>query len=426
MIERHQLLATISVELAGSLDEETVVRAICALPVRDLADWCVLHVRGDGNGEATAERREIATSIEGGGALADELRAAAVDPRRSLLREALATGRSLLIESLRPEDLQRDDSDAARLLSDSVEAATLLPAIGAVSLMVVALKARGRVGGALLLVSTRAGRRFGPAELSLAEELAQVAALALDNARLYRQAQEALAARNEVLNVIAHDLRSPINGMFLTLDFLAEKLLERGAADLVDPWVVGLAASTRSMNRIVGELQEITRLESGLVKVDPRRLNLAAVLSRAVDEARPQQPDVELQLQLAADLPAVSADETRLVQVLSCLIANLAKFRSDEASELIVAAVPLPGVVRVSVHDPRSPTDPEELAHLFDRFWQAGHLDRRGVALGLSIAKALVDLHGGRIWAESSATTGTALLFELPALEAGTESPVRR
>jgi signal transduction histidine kinase len=406
MIERHPP-AAVSAELARSLDYETSLREVCALPVRTLADWCVLYVRGDDEGGG--DRHELATSIEGAGELAQQLRGLPIDPRRSVMREALLTGRSLLVERL--------GEPADKALVDCAERTDLFAAIAPLSLMVVALKGRDRIIGALLLLSSQPGRHYGSADLLLAEEMAQMAALALDNARLYQQAQSAISARNEVLAVVAHDLRSPLNGVLLTLDFLAEKLTAQGQLELVDPWVTGLLSSARAMDRLVGELLELTRLESGQVKLQRHPLDAAYVIERALTEARSRHPDAAMTMtaRVAPGLPAVEGDEARVCQVLGCLISNLVKFRSDEAKEITVAAAALGGGVRWSVSDVLSPTPPDELPNLFTRFWTAGHLDRRGAALSLSIARALVSLHGGRIWAESSPEEGTTFLFTLAA-----------
>jgi signal transduction histidine kinase len=410
MIERLQLLAAVSATLAGSLDHETSVGEVATLPIRSIADWSVLYLcaePGDAGKGPAVVRREIATRVEGAEALLERLRHLPHDSEQSLVRETLRTGQSLLVASL---------EGAGALpgpVMGSSEGERLIPAVGAVSLMVVPLKARQHITGALLLLSSRPGHHYGAADVQLAEQLAQLSALILENARQHRETHAANSARNEVLNVVAHDLRSPINGILLTLDFLAEKLQERGAGDLVDPWITGLQASTRTMNRIVGELLEITRIEGGQVKLDRRPLDAAYVVERAVTEARTRHPEVILEARVSPRLPAVDGDETRVVQILGCLIGNLSKFRSEEAGEITVSAEEDGADLRFCVRDARSEIAADELEHLFDRFWQAGHLDRRGAALGLSIAKALVVMHGGRIWADSGAERGTTFYFTL-------------
>ena len=407
--ERHRLLADAAVALASSLDFEKAIREVSELASQSFADWCVAYLVDD---KGSARRLEVTTSDPGKRAIAGEFSRLPLEPTQPFLRVALIEGRTFLAQQI--------DRDEFAALATTDEQAHLIRAVDARSLIVVPLAARGHVKGALLFISSRRDGGYVAEDLALAEDLARLTVLALDNAALYQTAKEAIRARDEVLNVVAHDLRSPLNGVLLSLDLLRDKLFERGAGDLVDAWITSLHSSAHSMERIIRELLEITRLENHQVKLHCEPHDPLPLVERALVEAAALAPGIEIPRLPLAPLPWVSADGDRLVEVLRNLIANLVKYRTEESTTVVVqaAAEAAGGVdfVRFSVTDITTETDADELEHLFDRFWQAGHVDRRGAALGLSIAKLLVEMHGGRIWAASGAGAGTTLAFTIPCL----------
>jgi len=273
--------------------------------------------------------------------------------------------------------------------------------------------AHGRILGGLLVASSRAERRLGPADLRFLEAVAQHAALALEKARLYRQLQRTIQQRDEVLGIVAHDLRNPLG----TIIMLAGLLPRAGTEAKRPPGELGemvLRAASR-MNRLIQDLLDVTSMEAGHLSIQRARVPAGQVLS---DSAQAYQQlaspaSLELRLDVAPDLPEVWADRDRLLQVFENLIGNAVKF-TEPGGRITVGAASREGEVLFWVVDTGAGIAAEDLPHLFDRFWQGRRADRRGAGLGLPIAKGIVEAHGGRIWVESTPGRGSSFFFTIP------------
>ncbi|WP_375773106.1 ATP-binding protein [Archangium gephyra] len=380
--ERAQaFLAEAGRVLSESLDVEETLRRIQRLAIPSIADGCgILLQWADGSHSWLAPEQ------------ADALRS-------QLTRE--------LLQSRVDDVLRTQKSD---LVSEVSEAELRAPA-HLVSYMIVPMVARGRTLGAILLLSTRAERRFSPADLRIAEELAIRAALAIDNARLFEQAQRAIRARDEVLGVVAHDLRNPLNSIGLYT-----QMLKRQAAAGTAPnpaTVQSIASSVQRMDRLIHDLLDVVRLDGGTLSVEPGPHPGQALLEEAYEAMRPLAREVRLSLEADSALPVVRADRQRVLQVFSNLVGNALKF-TPPGGEIRLGARVEGEDVCFFVRDTGPGIPREALAHLFDRFWQADQRDRRGAGLGLSIVKGLVEAHGGRIWVESELGRGSTFFFTLP------------
>ncbi len=279
------------------------------------------------------------------------------------------------------------------------------------SLLVVPLIARGQTLGTLTLGESRGARRLGERDLELAEHIASRVALALDNARLFDALSRALRARDEVLGVVAHDLRAPLNAIVLHAQSLRRR---RDPANERD---VRIAEQIHSiamrMNGLVSDLLEVGRLEAGQkLAVHPAPVAPAGILSEAIEIHAPvlEANDHRLALDAQADLPDVFADRARIVQILDNLLGNANKFAR---SHVTLGAVRKDDSVLFRVTDDGPGIPAPAKARVFDPFWQASS-DRRGAGLGLSIVKGLVDAHGGRIWIDSEPGAGTSVCFTVP------------
>ena len=246
------------------------------------------------------------------------------------------------------------------------------------------------------------------ADLRLAQELAHRAALAIESARLYAVAQRAIQARDDVLGVVAHDLRNPLN----TINLQADMLLEGEGRDRKVGEVI-LRSVTR-MNRLIQDILDVTRLDAGQLTVERRRLSTIQVLLDVVEAQRPlaDAKGIALLVEIEPDLPDVWADRDRLLQICENLIGNAIKFTKHGSVTLGAAA--RDGEVLIWVKDTGIGLSPEALPHLFDRFWQAAADRHQGAGLGLPIVKGLVEAHGGRVWVESTPGSGSCFYFTTP------------
>lgn len=295
--------------------------------------------------------------------------------------------------------------------ANDVEHLRLIRRLGPKSILIVPLTARGRALGFISLAFTQPGRTYELRDLELAQEVARRASIAIENAQLYEETQDALKARDEVMAIVSHDLRNPINTITMTTDLLREELPEGEARRLLE--IIG--RSTDRMARLIRDLLDVTRIEAGGLSIERTEVDPAEIVRDAVELQQPlaREAGVELDAELPGPLPTIHADRERLLQVFQNLIENALKF-TPESGRVTVRAEELPQEVRFSVRDTGSGIAPEQLPHLFDRFWQARKGARGGAGLGLSIVRGIVEAHGGRITAESTLGRGTKISFTIP------------
>jgi PAS domain S-box-containing protein len=225
------------------------------------------------------------------------------------------------------------------------------------------------------------------------------------------EAERATKSRDEILAVLAHDLRNPMQAILGAAAMLAVT----ADADKRGRQVAMIQRATQGMERLVTDLLDMARLDSGAFVINREPVELPAVIRQAVDlcESQAAARNVSLRTEVGDAIPVVTADAARLLQLLSNLLGNAMKF-SPARTTIIIRAIPCSGGVEVSVEDSGPGIAAEHLPRIFDRFWQGHGQSRAGVGLGLAICKGIVDAHGGRIWAASKEGRGTTFYFELP------------
>jgi signal transduction histidine kinase len=234
------------------------------------------------------------------------------------------------------------------------------------------------------------------------------------------EARRAVAARDEVLAVVSHDLRSPLNAVHLAAQVASMELaaVDHERAASARKRLATITRSAERMARLVGDLLDVARIEAGRMEVAPSPEPVAAMLDEAgaIHRHEAEARGVALRVSpVDASLTAL-ADRARVQQVLANLTGNAVKF-TPAGGEVTLGASRAGAEVRVTVRDTGAGVAADALPHVFDRFWQGG--DKRGGAgLGLAIVKGLVEAHGGRVAMESEVGRGTAVTFTLPACEA--------
>ncbi|HVS30051.1 MAG TPA: HAMP domain-containing sensor histidine kinase [Thermoanaerobaculia bacterium] len=273
------------------------------------------------------------------------------------------------------------------------------------------LVTRGEAFGVLIALA-KESKPFTAGDLPLFTELSRHAALAIDNARLYLESQQAVRAREEVLAVVSHDLRNPLNAVMLaaqlteTSPALAEEDREQ---------IETISVSARRMSRLIADLLDVTRLEGGKrLPIEPGPVTVASLFEESEELFKAQASAASVTLQMRGSQAVVHADRDRIMQVLSNVIGNALKFTPAGGMITVRAGEPESGEVQFQVSDTGPGIPREHLDHVFDPYWQAKRTERMGAGLGLPIAMGIVDAHGGRIWAESEPGKGTTFRFTLP------------
>jgi len=286
--------------------------------------------------------------------------------------------------------------------------------------LAVALRARGRTLAALALSRQESGREFGPVDRATAEALASRAAIALDNARLYREIQQADRQKNEFLSMLAHELRNPLAPIRNAVEVM--KLRAPGpsevewARDVIDRQI-------RQLARLVDDLLDVSRITRGKIELRIEPLELAPVVAQAVEASRPfvEAKNHQLRVAVASDPLRVNGDPARLAQVLTNLLINAAKY-TEEGGQISLTAYREGTEVVMTVRDTGVGIPPEMLSAVFDLFIQVEQsIDRSqgGLGVGLTLVKRLVEMHGGRVNAASAgAGQGSEFIVRLPAIEA--------
>jgi signal transduction histidine kinase len=399
--------------LGASLDYEATFTSLAHLAVPYLADWCVLDVVRDDDSFArlTVVHRDPSRQ-----AAARELRRRyAPEPGGTHgLPRVLRTGRSEFRPDIVESALEVRDEEHRRLLHE----------LGLSSYMCVPLQARGRTLGAISFAYGTAARRYTRDDLNLAEAVARRAALAVDNARLFHDAETASRAKDEFLATVSHELRTPLHAMLGWA-----RLLRTGTLDAPTQAraLETLERNTRLQAQLIEDLLDVSRIVTGKMRIEPRPVAPASVIAAAIETVRPAAEARGIRLEAHADPDAgpVAGDTDRLQQVVWNLLSNAIKF--TPRGGLVEISLGLrDGQVRLQVADTGRGISPEFLPRLFERFRQAEGPTARshgGLGLGLAIVRHIVELHGGTVRAQSAGEgRGATFTVELPRLDA---APVR-
>jgi PAS domain S-box-containing protein len=400
--EINRLLAEAGRLLASSLEFEPTLRNVARLAVSNLADWCLIDLCEDGE----IQRVAVETADPEMEAITREYASRyPPDP-------AAPSGGPHVIRTGEPEIFSEIPHEALRAIARDEEQLQLLLRLGLRSSISVPLRVQNRILGAITFVSVH--RRYGPDDLRFAELLADRAALSVEKARLYREAQAATAIRDEVLSVVSHDLRNPLNTILMSSGFLCDTLPEGENAAIVKQLNI-IRRSAKQGSRLIGDLLDIARIEAGRLALEPGAQTPRALVLEACESLRPlaEEKNLVLDCATADGLPAVHADRDRVLQVFSNLVGNAIKF-TPEGGRIAVRAELHDAAVQFSVSDTGPGIDAEDIPHLFNRFYQAKHSQRGGAGLGLAIARGIVEGHGGRIWVDSEKGKGSTFFFTLP------------
>ena len=407
---RWRFLAAAGTRLPASLDEGETLAAVAEVAIETLADWAVVYILDEAG---SIRRSALAHHEPTKAALAAELERRyppAPDPH-SLLWQALREGTPRLVP--------RIDADTLTAAARDDDHARLLAALGPTSALCVPLIARDRTIGALLLFTTTSRPRLGTEELLLAEEIGRRAALAVDNARLYAEAREAIRARDQFLAIAAHELRTPVTSVKGYAQLLRRNIEDGGAS----PERLGRSLSTIEeqagrLARLTGDLLDVARLRTGQVTLAQQPLELVALV-RSVAGRFADQLDARyrLALTLTDTQCLVLGDADRLDQVVANLLENAAKY-SPDGGVIAVEVRHAGDHARLSVRDSGIGLAPGAAETIFTPFGRAENALVRqipGLGLGLHICRDVIARHQGRIWAESAGEGhGTIVVVELP------------
>jgi signal transduction histidine kinase/PAS domain-containing protein len=392
--EWQRFLGDASSTLASSMDLSTLLEELAALAIRTVADRCAVVLRR-GKGEA----RVVAFAREPG---------SASDPADRGRADCLRAAQAAM-------------AGGAPILEDEVGRSSIAAP----------LHLRGQAVGAVVLATHDEGRRYGPLDVGGALELARRASIAIDNVRLYAEAQESVRAREDLLAIVSHDLRNPLGVVLASSALLLKSSLPPeppGKEGRARRQVEAIERAGNRMNRLIRDLLDFAAIQAGHLSVSSHPREVGMLMREILDALEPLAATKSIKLVDGGAEESglqISCDHDRVVQLFSNVVGNAVKF-TPEGGMVTLRAEPDGAMVRFAVADTGPGISIDELPHVFDRYYQARRRNRDGIGLGLSIARGIVEAHGGRIWVESptahpdgnlagKSEGGATFFFTLPA-----------
>jgi len=400
---RVAFLSNAAAILHSSLEYERTFDAMLRLIVPELALFAIIDTVEE---SGRIRRMQVLHGDPARQPAADRLRTYPRNQARYLTRRAIVTGEAQLTNDVTDDLLVATAEDATHL--------EILRELAPSSYMVVPLRVRERVVGAMLLARDAHRPPYGENDLELATGLAQHAALALDNARLYEQAQRAIRARDDVLGIVSHDLRTPLS----VISMCATAVLadEEAHLERTRERMQTIRESLDWADRLIRDLLDVSAIEAGRLSLTRSPEDPVILVSREVHRMRPiaDERSIVLRADLPERLPTLHVDAERVMQALGNLIANAVKFTPGEG-EIRVGAVDEGTSVRFFVSDTGPGVPPGDAAHVFDRFWTARRNSRtRGTGMGLAIVRGIAEAHDGEAWLESTPGQGATFYIRIP------------
>ena len=401
---RERFLTHVSEVMSAHLDYGNALNALVELMVPALADVCFFaEIAEDDVLHRIAWKHADAGQNKW---LGEKIMSGVAKRTRSSVAQRLRQGM--------PEFVPEVNDEWLAAVATSPEHDRFLREQGLRSLIRIPIRDGNHLIGVLTLARTTDERPYTDADLNLAVSIGERLTSALRNARLYSELQQALRARDDVTSVVSHDLRNPVHTVLMA----SSLLLDTGDALDTATRQKNLAVihrSAESMSRLLQDLLDVTKAESGTFAVEAAPTDVGSILNSTLEQFRLQSVErgIELSSDISANLPQAPADAARVAQVLSNLFANALKF-TPKGGVVRLSAAQVGSEIVVSVADNGVGIAPENVGQVFNRFWRANRASRAGAGLGLAIAKSIVEAHGGRIWVESTEGKGTTFQFTLP------------
>jgi PAS domain S-box-containing protein len=403
--ERLHFLVEATGWLSASLDLTTTLESTARLVAEHMGDYCLLDVLSED------------------GQHLERMAAEARDPAlREHMQRLMAfpppPGSPLwgVLQTRQPQLQKHLGEDALDQSAVNAEHRALMARVRPHSIIVAPLVARGHALGLLSVLSHTPERHYTEQDMTFVEELAGRAALAVDNARLYQRAEQAVAARDEFVAMATHELRTPLTALDLQLQQINRQMKKRQALSLeqLGQGVEKVRQHASRLQLLVDHLLDVSRISKGLLELKPELVDLAQLVRELVARYEEMLVAAGCSAQVHASRPVVGkVDKLRMEQVLTNLLTNAMKYAPGKPLELEVRQEA--AEVLVSVKD-QGPGIPEEtLQRIFNRFERASGKHRReSLGLGLYIARQIARAHGGELAVESRLGQGTRFTLRLP------------
>ena len=417
--ERQHLLDEASNILVSSLDHQITLKEVAGLIVPALADYCRIALL-----DASQQIKDISVNH--------------IDPEKITLVKALyeqykdrassTHGLQRLLETGKAELISTISSEILEMVRDNPELLAIIDALGLQSYMGVPLIARGKTIGAIAFSSVQPHRHYTQGDLSFAEELARRIALVLDNARLYREAQEEIAERkqaeaqlrelerrkDEFISMASHELRTPVTSL-KGFTNLFQRRLAKQADEKTLYYLKRMDTQLNKLTNLITDLLDMSKMQTGQLTYQEEPFDLNELVGETVESLQAATTTHQLFIETTGAVQVVG-DKDRIGQVLINLLTNAVKY-SPQADKVIVRLTTDPENAVVSIQDFGIGIAEAHHNKIFERFYQVADPEERtfsGLGIGLHLSCEIVRRHGGNMWVESSKGNGATFYFTIP------------
>ncbi len=403
--------------LTESIDYKTTLRHVVESAVPQLGDWCILQIYGeDGNVQTV----EFSCSIPEKAPLLEKGVTRYLSGRQgtTIVDRVAIEKKSRLIKNF--------SEKIYRQFSKDEEQIALVKSLGIQSLIACPLFVHEKVFGTISIASANPMRIYDRLELDLFEELARRSAIAIENARLYHEAQEAIFSRDEFLSIASHELKTPFTALSLQIQVFNRHLKKESENPTPEPiripqkiatLMVSCEEQSKKLAKLLDELLDLTRIRLGQLQLIKENIDLASLAMEVIERFKPEALLKGIPIVIQANSPSIGFwDRLRVEQIISNLLSNAIKYGEGKPISVIVKNDELNHKARLEVRDQGMGISPEMREKIFERFERAGATGQKisGLGLGLYICRQIVKAHGGSLCVESEPKKGSTFSVELP------------
>lgn len=401
-----QFLAESSKILSSSLDYNVTLASIADLIVTNIADFCLVDIIEKGQMIRVAARASKKDKQK----LANKFFDYPPDPQnKQAIYDAAEVKKPIVIKTVTDKWL--------RSVSRFKEEQNTVKDLELKSLIFAPMISRGKVVGVITMGSSQPGFSYSDDDAAFIDELASRAGLAVDNARLFSRAQEALRTRDEFLSIASHELKTPLTSILLNLQLALSKI-RRTDGDTLPQNVIKMIEQSeqqgRRLSKLINDLLNISVISTGRLEIEREPLDLRELTDEVIGRFKLQLKKAKTRLILKGKKGVVGLwDKVRLEQVISNLISNAIKYGGAKPIRVEIKKYGKKGIV--SVKDQGIGIKSQDLGRIFERFKRAvSGRDFKGLGVGLYISKQIVEAHGGKIKVKSKEGKGSEFTVELP------------
>lgn len=399
--EQQSFLADFAKILSSTMDYEERIQKIADAIVPKIADMCVVRLLDN---DQLKYKTSSVVHKDDYSSLISILESASKLNTKFDATHTLKTGSSIFIEDTKKEIINSSET--------SNDLKTFITNAKSTSYIIAALKTQDKIIGTISVSMTKSNRKFSKHDLEFIESIASRCATAVENARLYKEASQAVVAKERVLSVVSHDLKTPLSAIGLSAQLLLKDDLPQ---DMVTSIAKRLKSASSDMEKLISDLLDFGIIEAGAFSIKKELTEVSQVVQDAIEKLKDKalEKNIELILDLPNELPIIFGDQFRLSQVIWNLVGNAIKF-SPERSSIIIGSRTNRNNIEFFVKDNGPGIESEDLPKIFDSFWQSSNTATQGTGLGLAIAKGIIQAHQGKIWASNNPDKGATFYFSLP------------